>query len=79
MLLAEQGQGRSLQLEHQAALLERRGHVERAQAKLVEVCVLKKEHELLNAVHENQQLVEYMHKVQILHNNSWEGPFAPGM
>ena len=66
-------------IQQQAARLERRGHVEQAQAKLVEVCVLKKEHELLNAVHENQQLVEYMHKVQILHNNSWEGPFAPGM
>ena len=65
--------------QQQAARLQRHGYVERAQAKLVEVCVLKKEHELLKAVHENQQLVEYMHKVQILHNNSWEGPFAPGM
>ena len=66
-------------IQQQAARLERRGHVEQAQAKLVEVCVLKQEHELLQAVHENQQLVEYMHKVQILHDNSWEGPFAPGM
>ena len=66
-------------IQQQAASLERRGHVERAQANLVEVCVLKKEHELLKAVHENHQLVEYMHKVQILHNNSWEGPFALGM
>ena len=65
--------------QRQAARLERRGHVERAQAKLVEVCVLKKEHELLKAVHENQQLVEYMRKVQSLHSNSWEGPFALGM
>ena len=63
--------------QQQAARLERRGHVEQAQAKLVEVCVLKKEHELLKAVHENQQLVEYVHKVQILHNNSWEGPLPP--
>ena len=65
--------------QQQAARLARCGHVEQAQAKLVEVCVLKKEHELLKAIHENQQLVEYMRKVQILHNNSWEGPFAPGM
>ena len=63
--------------QQQAARLERCGYVEQAQAKLVEVCVLKKEHELPKAVHENQQLVEYMHKVQILHDNSWEGPLPP--
>ncbi|CAE7726572.1 petC, partial [Symbiodinium sp. CCMP2456] len=34
---------------------------------------LAEEHELLNAVHENQQLLQYMSKVQSLHDNSWEG------
>ncbi|CAE7391726.1 unnamed protein product, partial [Symbiodinium sp. CCMP2456] len=45
-----------------------RRHRAEAQAKLAE------EHELLNAVQENQQLLQYISKVQSLHDNSWEGP-----
>ena len=63
----------------QAARFRNGGQLAKATAKLREVEVLKKEHELLKAVHENQQLVEYMRKVQSLHSNSWEGPFAHGM
>ena len=41
--------------------------------------MLKAEHELLNVNHENQQLLQYMSKMQSLHHASWEGPFALGM
>ena len=63
----------------QAARFRNGGQLAEATAKLREVEVLKKEHDLLNACRENQQLVEYMRKVQSLHSNSWEGPFAHGM
>ena len=63
----------------QAARLRNSGQLAEATAKLREVEVLKKEHDLLKAYLENRQLVEYLRKVQSLHNNSWEGPFAPGM
>ena len=59
--------------------MRKSGQLAEARAKLREVKVLKKEHDLLNACRENQQLVEYLRKVQSLHNNSWEGPFAHGM
>ncbi|CAE7861512.1 unnamed protein product, partial [Symbiodinium microadriaticum] len=62
-----------------AARLKRRGQFAEAVAKLGEVEVLKHEHELLKACCENKQLMEYMHKVQSLHRNSWEGPLAHGM
>ena len=63
----------------EAARFRNGGQLAEATAKLREVEVLKKEHDLLNAYRENYHLVEYMHKVQSLHNNSWEGPFAHGM
>ena len=63
----------------QAARFRNGGQLAEATAKLREVEVLKREHDLLKAYRENQQLVEYLRKVQSLHNNSWEGPFAHGM
>ena len=63
----------------QAARRRKHGRLAEAEAKLNEIEVLKTEHELLKAYYENQQLMEYMCKVQSLHKNSWEGPFAHGM
>ncbi|CAE7949003.1 unnamed protein product [Symbiodinium sp. KB8] len=63
----------------QAARCRKQGQLAEAAAKLDEIEVLKAEHELLKACHENQQLAEYVRKVQSLHNNSWEGPIAHGM
>ncbi|CAE7391748.1 unnamed protein product [Symbiodinium sp. CCMP2456] len=63
----------------QAARFGKLGRLAEAAAKLNEIEVLKAEHELLKACRENQQLVEYMRKVQSLHSNSWEGPIAHGM
>ena len=63
----------------QAAHFERHGQLAEAFAKLSEVEVLKEEHQLLKARLENQQLVEYTGKIQNLHLNSWNGPFAHGM
>ena len=57
----------------QVARLRKAGHVAKAVAKLGEVEVLKREHELLNACRENQQLLEYMHRLHNLHENSWDG------
>ena len=63
----------------QAARCRKQGRLAEAEAKLSEIEVLKAEHELLKAYYENQQLVEYMCKVQSLHHDSWEGPIAHGM
>lgn len=59
--------------------LKRQGQLADAEAKLVEMDKLKQEHALLKAGHENQQLLEYMCKLQSMHDNSWEGPLAHGM
>ena len=61
------------------ARLKRKGQPAEAEAKLVEVESLKQEHDLLKAGHENQQLLEYICKLQSLHDNSWEGPLPCGM
>ena len=63
----------------QATRLRKGGQLAEASAKLNEIEVLKAEHELLKAYYENQQLVEYLRRVQSLHNNLWEGPIAHGM
>ena len=63
----------------QAARCRKDGQLAEAEAKLDEVEMLKAEHELLKANHENQQLLQYMSKLQSLHHNSWEGPLALGM
>ena len=63
----------------QAARCRKQGWLAEASAKLNEIEVLKAEHELLKACHENRQLAAYVRKVQSLHNNSWEGPIAHGM
>ena len=63
----------------QAARCRKQGQLAEASAKLNEVEVLKAEHELLKATYENQQLLQYMSKLQRLHHDSWEGPFALGM
>ncbi|OLP93321.1 hypothetical protein AK812_SmicGene24781 [Symbiodinium microadriaticum] len=65
--------------QHQVARFRQRGRLVEARAGLGVIEVLKAEHELLKADYENQQLVEYMNKVQSLHNNSWQGPFAHDM
>ena len=59
-----------------AASLRKDGQLAEALAKLGEVEVLKDEHERLKAYLENRQLVEYSHKVQSMHHNSWHGPFV---
>ena len=66
-------------VRQQARRLKQRGQLAEAEAKLVEVMQLKQEHELLKASNENQQLLEYVYKLQSLHQNSWEGPLARGM
>ena len=63
----------------QAADLKRRGQYAKAAAKKHEVAVLLNAHELRKARRENQQLFEYMCKLQNLHACSWHGPLAPGM
>ena len=63
----------------QAAFLRRRGLHTEVEAKQRGIAKLKQEHELLKARCENQQLLEYICKLQSLHQNSWEGPLAPGM
>ena len=62
-----------------AARCRKQGWLAEASAKLNEIEVLKAEHELLKACRDNQQLAEYVRKLQSLHNNSWEGPIAHGM
>ncbi|CAE7859266.1 unnamed protein product [Symbiodinium sp. KB8] len=64
-------------VRNQARRLKQHGQLAEAEAKLVEVMQLKQEHELLKATHENQQLLEYMYKLQSLHQNSWEGQNLP--
>ena len=64
---------------NQAARFGKDGQLEEAGAKLRQVQVLKQEHELLKAVHENQQLIRYMSRLRSLHDNSWDGSFAHGM
>ena len=66
-------------IQGQAVWLKRQGQLADAEAKLVEMDKLKQEHALLKAGHENQQLLEYMCKLQSMHDNSWEGPLAHGM
>ena len=63
----------------QAARCRKDGRLAEAEAKLDEVEMLRAEHELLKANRENQQLLQYMSKLQSLHHDSWEGPFALGM
>ncbi|CAE7499603.1 unnamed protein product [Symbiodinium sp. CCMP2592] len=70
---------RILSTNQQAARFEQRGQCAEARAKKAEVEVLKEEHELLKAHLENQQLLEYTHKLDNLHRNSWDGTFACGM
>ena len=65
--------------QNQAAKLRRRGQYAKAGAKQHEIAVLKHAHELVKARRENQQLFEYMCKLQSLHDCSWHGPLAPGM
>ena len=77
---AGQERARKIQSEQtQAACLRRHGLHADAEAKQPGITKLKQEHELLKARCENQQLLEYLCKLQSLHQNSWEGPLAPGM
>ncbi|CAE7780662.1 AQR1 [Symbiodinium sp. CCMP2456] len=65
--------------QKKAASFSRRGLHTEAETQRHEVAELKQEHVRLKAVHENHQLLEYIRKLQSLHENSWEGPLAPGM
>ena len=77
---AGQERARTIHVEQkQAAVLRRRGLHTDVEAKQRSVVKLKQNHELLKAVHESQQLFEYIRKLQSLHQNSWGGPLAPGM
>ncbi|CAE7411005.1 unnamed protein product, partial [Symbiodinium microadriaticum] len=73
------GQERAREIKRQAAYLKRPGRMTEAEAKLREVALLRQEHEALKARHENQQSLEYLGKLQWLHENSWKGPVAQGM
>ena len=76
------GQGRARKIiatQRAADRLRKGGQLAEARAKLRQVEVHKQEHELLKAVHENQQLLQYMSKLRSLHDDSWGGPFAHGM
>eukprot|EP00439_Symbiodinium_sp_Y106_P032618 s3035_g3.t3 len=76
------GQARArkiLATQQQAARFKRHGQLAEAIAKLGEAAVLKEQHELLKARLENRQLLEYAAKLQNLHLNLWDGPFAHGM
>ena len=74
---AGRDRARRIQSEQgKAARFGRRGQLSQARAKQAEVEVLKEKHELLKADLENQQLVEYTHKLESLHRNSWDGTFV---
>eukprot|EP00439_Symbiodinium_sp_Y106_P009680 s1869_g1.t1 len=65
---AGRDRARRIQSEQgKAARFGRRGQLSQARAKQAEVEVLKEKHELLKADLENQQLVEYTHKLESLH------------
>ena len=74
------GQERSKKIhsdQQRAARLRQRGlHTE---AKQCNITKLKQDHDLLNAHCKNRRLLEYIWMLQSLHENSWEGPLAPGM
>ncbi|CAE7661259.1 unnamed protein product, partial [Symbiodinium sp. KB8] len=70
------GQERAREIKRQAAYLKRPGRMTEAEAKLREVALLRQEHEALKARHENQQSLEYLGKLQWLHENSWKGYLA---
>ena len=77
---AGQESARKIRLaQYQANSLRRCGQLAKARANQGEVESLKRKHELLKAIHENQHLVEYMLYVQSLHHHSWEGPSARDM
>ena len=63
----------------QATSLKRQGRLKDAEDKLHEVARLKSKDHLLNARRKNQQVIEYIRKLQSLHDNSWNGPLVPGM
>ena len=73
--LDEDGWQRSAQIasaQKQATRLKCRGELDKAEAKLQEIESLKREHQLLNACRENQQLHEYMRELR-----SFEGMLGP--
>ena len=57
----------------QARRAKTRGRPTEAEEKQLEIALLKREHDLLNARYWNQELIEYIRKLQRLHENSWEG------
>ncbi|CAE7833850.1 unnamed protein product [Symbiodinium sp. CCMP2592] len=65
--------------QKQAASLKRRRRLKDAEDKLHEVARLKSMDRLLNARRKNQQLIEYIRKLQSLLDSSWNGSLAPGM
>ena len=77
---AGQERARKIQAaQSRAARLKRRGQLAEALVKLGEAEMLKQEHALLRANLENQQLVEYMRRLQNLHDASWDGRCVPSM
>ena len=63
-------------LQRSVGRTRHRGDLQAATAKLAQVKELKQEHLLFNARLENQQLLEYVLKIETLHVQSWTGPRA---
>ena len=59
-------------LQRRAGWLMQRGEVKEAEAILQETADLKEEHQLLNAQQENQELLQYIDRVQGLQENFWQ-------
>ncbi|CAE7538346.1 Alkbh3 [Symbiodinium sp. CCMP2592] len=61
-------------LGKQAITMLKGGKLQMAEAVLDNLEVLRLEHELLRALHENEELVRYAGFIRQLHNTGWEGP-----
>ena len=61
-------------LRNQANNRLKRGKLQMAEAMLRNLETLRLEHEFLNALHENEELVRYASFIRHLHNTCWEGP-----
>ena len=61
-------------LSQQANTMLKRGRLQMAEAMLGNLDELRLEHQLLKALHENEELVRYATFIRRLHATSWEGP-----
>ncbi|CAE7245553.1 Alkbh3 [Symbiodinium sp. CCMP2456] len=71
------GQGRATRIRSLAQQIRRmmkRDRLPEAEVMLRNLDVLRLEHDLLKALHENEELVRYGSYIRHLHNTGWEGP-----